>query len=67
MKCDLHVHSTGSGMCKSPVLKRFCRECYSDPVELYDILKARGMDLVTLSDHDSIDGAECLRHHQDFF
>jgi hypothetical protein len=25
------------------------------------------MDLVTLSDHDSIDGAECLRHHRDFF
>jgi predicted metal-dependent phosphoesterase TrpH len=25
------------------------------------------MDLVTLSDHDSLDGAEGLRHHKDFF
>lgn len=25
------------------------------------------MDLVTITDHDSIDAAECLRHHPDFF
>ena len=54
-------------MCNIPVLKRFCRECYNDPEAVYDILKRRGMDLVTVTDHDSIDAAESLRRHPDFF
>jgi predicted metal-dependent phosphoesterase TrpH len=34
------------------------RDCYSEPVEVYRRAKARGMDLVTFTDHDTIDG--CL-------
>jgi predicted metal-dependent phosphoesterase TrpH len=34
---------------------------------LYEILKARGMNLVTVTDHDSIGAAEKLRKHPDFF
>jgi len=67
MKCDLHVHTVHSGMCTVPVFKRICRESYSDPLAVYDTLKRRGMDLVTITDHDSIDAAEALRHHPDFF
>jgi predicted metal-dependent phosphoesterase TrpH len=67
MKCDLHVHTRHSGMCTVPVFKRICRESYSDPGEVYDTLKRRGMDVVTVTDHDSIDAAEALRHHSDFF
>ena len=67
MKCDLHVHSRHSGMCHVPVVKKVCRECYSEPEQVYATLKRRGMDLVTLTDHDSIDGAESLRHYPDFF
>jgi predicted metal-dependent phosphoesterase TrpH len=67
MRCDLHVHTIHSGMCSIPLLNRICRESYNDPHELYDTLKARGMDLVTVTDHDSIDAAESLRHHADFF
>jgi predicted metal-dependent phosphoesterase TrpH len=67
MKCDMHVHSVYSGMCTSPVLGLFCRESYSPPDEVYATLKRRGMDLVTVTDHDSIDAAEALRHHPDFF
>jgi predicted metal-dependent phosphoesterase TrpH len=67
MKCDLHVHTTASGMCNIPLLNRICRESYNDPDALYEILKQRGMDLVTVTDHDSIDAAEQLRHHADFF
>src|SRR5262249_11164774 len=26
MRCDLHVHSTASGMCNTPGLQRVCRE-----------------------------------------
>ena len=67
MKCDLHVHTHHSGMCTVPVMKRICRESYNDPRDVYDTLKRRGMDLVTVTDHDSIDSAEGLRHHPDFF
>jgi len=67
MKCDLHVHTVHSGMCTVPVFKRICRESYSDPDEVYATLKRRGMDLVTVTDHDSIDSSESLRRHADFF
>lgn len=67
MKCDLHVHSLHSGMCTTPVVSRICRESYNDPAEVYARLRKRGMDLVTLTDHDSIGAAEALRRHPDFF
>jgi predicted metal-dependent phosphoesterase TrpH len=67
MKCDLHVHTIHSGMCTVPLLRRICRESYNDPREVYATLKRRGMDLVTVTDHDSIDAVEPLRHHPDFF
>jgi len=54
-------------MATVPLLKRFCRECYSPPEALYEKLKRQGLDLVTVTDHDSIDAAECLRRHEDFF
>jgi predicted metal-dependent phosphoesterase TrpH len=67
MKCDLHVHTIHSGMCTVPLLNRICRESYNDPHEVYGTLKRRGMDLVTVTDHDSIDAVEPLRRHPDFF
>jgi len=67
MKCDLHVHSLHSGMCTVPLLSRVCRESYNEPQALYALLKQRGMDLVTITDHDSIDAAEELRGYPDFF
>jgi predicted metal-dependent phosphoesterase TrpH len=54
-------------MCTVPVVSNFCRECYSKPGEVYETLRRRGMDLVTVSDHDSIGAAEELRRYQDFF
>jgi len=67
MRCDLHVHSYHSGMCEVPLLNRVCRECYNAPEDLYAMLRGRGMDLVTLTDHDSIEGAEPLRRFRHFF
>ncbi len=67
VRCDLHVHSVHSGMCTLPVLKHLCRECYSPAEAVYDTLYQRGMDLVTLTDHDSIDAAEVLRPRPNFF
>jgi predicted metal-dependent phosphoesterase TrpH len=54
-------------MCTIPVLRRVCRESYNDPLAVYEKLKRLGMDLVTVTDHDSIDAAETLRSKPDFF
>jgi predicted metal-dependent phosphoesterase TrpH len=54
-------------MCTLPLLRTICRECYSEPEAAYQTLRRGGMDLVTVSDHDSIDAAEALRRHADFF
>ena len=67
MKCDLHVHTVHSGMCTVPLLNRICRESYNDPEAVYSTLKGRGMDLVTVTDHDSVDSLENLRRNSDFF
>src|ERR1700683_784040 len=67
MRCDLHVHTVHSGMCTVPGLSLYCRESYNEPRALYERLKRRGMDLVTVTDHDSIDAVEELRRYPDFF
>ncbi len=67
VKCDMHVHSYFSGPCTTPFVRSFCRESYSDPEEVYSLLQRRGMNLFTLTDHDSIEGSEKLRRHSDFF
>jgi predicted metal-dependent phosphoesterase TrpH len=54
-------------MCTLPVLRRFARESYNQPEEVYELLKRRGMNLVTVTDHDSIDAVESLRGRSDFF
>lgn len=56
-KADLHCHSRYSGRAKHLGFLR-CRDCYSRPLDVYRTAKRRGMDLVTITDHDSIDG--CL-------
>ena len=67
MRCDLHVHTRCSGAATTPVVGWFCRESYNDPEAVYAQLKRVGMELVTVTDHDSIDALEPLRHHRDFF
>jgi predicted metal-dependent phosphoesterase TrpH len=57
MRCDLHVHSWHSGRADLPVLEYVGRECYSDPFDVYERATRQGMDLVTLTDHDCIEGA----------
>ena len=67
MKCDMHVHSYFSGRCTTPIVSLICRECYSEPEQVYERLRGRGLNLVTLTDHDSIEGAEKLMRHPDCF
>jgi predicted metal-dependent phosphoesterase TrpH len=67
MRCDLHVHTTGSGMCNTPGLTRLCKESYNQPEDVYRLAKQRGMSMVTVTDHDSIEAVETLRKYPDFF
>ena len=68
-RADLHCHSRYS------VFKYFrranTRDCYNAPEDVYRIAKERGMSYVTLTDHDSIDGALYLLNNfpdmNDFF
>lgn len=56
-RCDLHVHSRFSDRSEEWLFRRFdFPDSYSDPRELYRLLRERGMDFVTITDHDTIDG-----------
>jgi predicted metal-dependent phosphoesterase TrpH len=65
LRADLHVHTHASTVNGNvPFLRS--RDCYSSPLDVYDAAKARGMDLVAITDHDSIDGAlELLERRPD--
>lgn len=56
LRADMHVHTCHSTECAT---LRFLgsRDCYSRPQDVYRTAKGRGMDLVAITDHDSIDGA----------
>lgn len=57
-RMDAHVHSWASD---GPAIAALgligVPECYSPPEKVYDQARARGMDLVTITDHDTIKGA----------
>lgn len=56
-KVDLHLHSYASNVTDYYTANLFSiPESYSDPIETYWKLKNKGMNLVTLTDHNSIDG-----------
>jgi predicted metal-dependent phosphoesterase TrpH len=55
LRADLHVHSCHSGLTGNLAFLRSL-DCYSEPDAVYRQARARGMDLVTITDHDSIDG-----------
>ena len=65
LRADLHVHTRASRVNGNlPFLRS--RDCYSSPLDVYRVAKARGMDLVAITDHDSIEGAlELLDHLPD--
>jgi predicted metal-dependent phosphoesterase TrpH len=57
LKADMHCHTYHSGL--TGHMEAFePMDCYSSPQMLHDLAKKRGMDLVTITDHDSING--CL-------
>ena len=68
IRVDLHCHSNASSEAGEAVLEAFgCPESYSRPQQVYDLAKRRGMNFVTLSDHDCITGLAELAAFSDVF
>jgi predicted metal-dependent phosphoesterase TrpH len=57
LKLDSHVHTQHSGQTTIYPLSLVTRESYNTPEGVYRLAKARGMDLVTITDHDQVSGA----------
>ncbi len=66
VRVDLHCHSDASNKTSEALLNAIrCPESYSRPLDVRAQAKRRGMDFVTLTDHDSIDGALEIAHLSD--
>jgi glycosyltransferase involved in cell wall biosynthesis/predicted metal-dependent phosphoesterase TrpH len=67
-RVDMHVHSTASELSKLGVQRSLSLpECATPPEEVYELAKRRGMDFVTITDHDTIAGAQEIDHLPDTF
>ncbi|MBY0495258.1 MAG: PHP domain-containing protein [Cyanobacteria bacterium] len=60
MKLDTHVHTVHSGRATVFPFNHFMRESYNTPQSVYTTARRRGMDLITVTDHDEISGALAL-------
>jgi hypothetical protein len=62
-RIDLHVHTCHSKTAGDVFLNGLgVHESYTRPESVYRAAKARGMDFVTITDHDSISGALEIAH-----
>jgi glycosyltransferase involved in cell wall biosynthesis/predicted metal-dependent phosphoesterase TrpH len=67
-RVDMHCHSTASQVSRLGVQRALgLPECATPPEEAYELAKRRGMDFVTITDHDTIDGALTIADHPDVF
>ncbi|HEY7257244.1 MAG TPA: glycosyltransferase [Solirubrobacterales bacterium] len=67
-RVDLHCHSTASQLSRLGVQRSLgLPECATPPREVYELAKRRGMDFVTITDHDTIDGCLELEGRPDCF
>jgi predicted metal-dependent phosphoesterase TrpH len=65
VKLDTHVHTVFSGRTTIYPLSLIMNESYNSPEGVYRRAKARGMDLVAITDHDTIDGALTIADRPD--
>jgi glycosyltransferase involved in cell wall biosynthesis len=62
-RCDLHIHSRYSARSEEWLFRRFdFPDSYSDPNQLHRQLLTGGMDYVTITDHDTIEGCLKIAH-----
>lgn len=63
MKVDMHVHSSASSRPSEWILQKLkCPESFTEPRQLYDMARSRGMTHVTITDHNSLDGILQIAH-----
>ncbi len=61
VRADLHCHSCASNEADEAMLNAIgCPESFSQPQEVYQQAKSRGMNFVALTDHDSLAGIKTL-------
>src|SRR5271168_488662 len=62
-RADMHCHSTASQESRLGVQRAVgLPECATEPEEVYELAKRRGMDFVTITDHDTVAGALKIAH-----
>jgi predicted metal-dependent phosphoesterase TrpH len=67
-RADMHCHSDASERSKLGVQRAVgLPECATPPEEVYELAKRRGMDFVTITDHDTIDGVLQIADRPDVF
>jgi glycosyltransferase involved in cell wall biosynthesis/predicted metal-dependent phosphoesterase TrpH len=67
-RVDMHCHSTASQLSRLGVQRSLgLPECATPPEEVYELAKRRGMDFVTITDHDTIEGCLELDGRPDCF
>ncbi len=67
-RADLHCHSSASEVSRLGVQRAMgLPECATPPEEVYALAKRRGMDFVTITDHDTIDGVLTIADRPDVF
>jgi glycosyltransferase involved in cell wall biosynthesis/predicted metal-dependent phosphoesterase TrpH len=67
-RVDLHCHSNASEISKLGVQRSLgLPECATPPEEVHELAKRRGMDFVTITDHDTIDGCLEIADRDDVF
>jgi glycosyltransferase involved in cell wall biosynthesis/predicted metal-dependent phosphoesterase TrpH len=68
VRVDLHCHSTASQLSKLGIQRALgLPECATPPEEVHELAKRRGMDFVTITDHDTIDGVLAIADRPDVF
>ncbi len=68
MKIDLHVHSKHSTRPSQWVLQKIgCPESFTEPMKIVRLAREQGMDMVTIADHNTINGALEIAHLPDAF
>lgn len=67
-RVDMHCHSSASQVSRLGVQRAMgLPECATPPEEVYALAKRRGMDFVTITDHDTIDGVMRIAEAPDVF
>src|SRR2546423_9526837 len=67
-RCDLHLHSRFSDRSEDWIFRRFdFPDSYTDPKAIYTQARSAGMDFITITDHDTIEGCLAIARFKDTF